>query len=124
VEHARARDHGDVHLALVFFLQGKESQSLRLAATVLEDIEEGVPWRPVLAEHRALLVSQLARFPALPFPHERGPTSHHGEGASVRLECEVLVPDARRAARLMDGAVMAAERIIEEPVETPTSRRT
>jgi ATP/maltotriose-dependent transcriptional regulator MalT len=108
------------HLALVFFLQGKESQSLRLAAMLLEDIEEGVPWRPVLAEHRALLVSQLARFPALPFPRtsEDLPlTTEKVHPSDWSVKFWTRMRDARFA--LMDGAVMAAERIIEEPVETP-----
>ncbi|HEY2879108.1 LuxR C-terminal-related transcriptional regulator [Nocardioides sp.] len=108
------------HLALVFFLQGKESQSLRLATTALEEVEQGVPWRPVLAEHRALLVGQLARFSALPFPQTIEDLPHtteqvHPSDLSVKFWTRMR--DARLA--LMDGAVMAAERIISEPVETP-----
>jgi LuxR family maltose regulon positive regulatory protein len=108
------------HLAMVFFLQGKESQSLRLAAMALESVEQGVPWRPVLAEHRALLVSQLARFSALPFPQTIEDLPHtteqvHPSDLSVKFWTRMR--DARLS--LMEGAVMAAERIIQEPVETP-----
>ena len=108
------------HLAMLFFLQGKESQSLRLATLALEGIERGLPWRPVLAEHRALLVSQLARFTSLPFPSTIEDLPHATEQvhpSDLTVKFWTRLRDVRLS--LMDGAVMAAERIIQEPVETP-----
>src|SRR4029079_15144644 len=108
------------HLAMLFFLQGKESQSLRLGPVALEGIERGLPWRPVLAEHRALLVSQLARFTSLPFPRTIEDLPHATEQvhpSDLTVKFWTRLRDVRLS--LMDGAVMAAERIIQEPVETP-----
>jgi hypothetical protein len=86
----------------------------------LEGIEKGVPWRPVVAEHRAQLVSQLATFVKLPLPRtveDLPRTTEKVHPCDLSMKFWTRMRDVRLS--LMDGAVMAAERIIQETVETP-----
>jgi LuxR family maltose regulon positive regulatory protein len=111
---------GMSHLATVFYLRGREDAARQLAGDALGLIEQGVPWHSDFAAHRGQLVVQLTTLSGLPVPTSVDdlPTARGAvHAADLTMRFWLRMRDARVA--LLRGAVMEAERILQNPFDVP-----